>query len=69
MKTYIVVSATAVAANLFQPLDVQSGVAPKVTLDRVFIHLLTQFSKLIFREVLGALVINALQRVILILAT
>lgn len=49
----VVVAAPAVAANLFQALDVEGVEAAQVALHRVVVHLLAQLGQLVLGQVLG----------------
>ena len=52
-RQVVVVAAAAVAANLFQPLDVERVEAAEVALHGVLVHLLTQLGQLLLAQVLG----------------
>ena len=54
------VARAAVALDLFQALDVEGIESPEVSLDGVFLHLVTQLRQLILRQLPRPLVLNAL---------
>ena len=45
---------SAVALDLFQPLDVQVHISPQISLDRILVDLLTKRGQVLLCQVLGA---------------
>lgn len=59
-RAYRDVSPPAIAANLFQPLDVEVVEPPEVTLHCVLVHFLTQHCQLLLCQLTRPLVLDAL---------